>query len=199
MLAYVFLSASTASDSRARSCHKPPYGPGLEKPFLYGWSLPAALVFIAALARHQRKTYYFRRKSKGVLASRFMLQSLPVAAAVLALAMALNAVIPTSFFHSRHFEGLVDDLSGQISSMQWNQVDFRFFPFSRAGYYLCDRLGGRPTVGRAAPGCHGTDDTFYAARVSQPDYEGQRWLQDLTDLLSFRQSALASEQDDTYV
>jgi transglutaminase-like putative cysteine protease len=174
---------------------------GLEKPFLYGWSLPAALVFIAALARHQRKTYYFRRKSKGVLASRFMLQSLPVAAAVLALAMALNAVIPTSFFHSRQFEGLVDDLSGQISSMQWNQVDFPDFSIQQAGYYpLVDRLGG-PAYLSDAPHLFvsGTDDTFLLRGSVSQIYDGQRWLQDPDrTYYRFDSPLWQSEQDDTY-
>lgn len=174
---------------------------GLEKPFLYGWSLPAALVFIASLARRQRKTYYFRQKRKGILAARFMLQSLPVAAAVLALAMALYAFIPTSFFHSRQFEGLVDDLSGQISSMQWNQVDIPDFSIQQAGYYpLVDRLGG-PAYLSDAPHLYvsGTDETFLLRGSVSQIYDGQRWMQDPDrSYYRFDSPLWQSEQEDIY-
>lgn len=173
---------------------------GLDRLFLYGWSIPAALVFIAALARHQRKTYAIRPQSKGVLSARLMLQALPPAAAVLILALAFS-LIPPAAFHSRQFEGWVDDLSGQIISKQWNQVDFPVFSIAQAGYYpQSDQLGG-PVLLSDAPLLYlsSSEEAFLLRGSVSQIYDGRRWLQDPDrTYYRFDSPIWQKEQEETY-
>jgi transglutaminase-like putative cysteine protease len=152
----------------------------LDKGYVLAWAVPAAVALCAALARQQKKTYRMYRPTRQTLAARLMLQSVPFAALALSLALLLATLIPTSFFHSRAFEGFMDDLSGRISAIPNQQRELPSFSLQQAGYYpLVDRLGGPASLSDSPMLRVGgsAEAMLLRGSVSQI-YDGRNWIQD---------------------
>ncbi|NLM77464.1 MAG: transglutaminase domain-containing protein [Ruminococcaceae bacterium] len=147
---------------------------------LYGWTLPAGLVVLLTLARHQKKTWPRLRQQKQVLSARIMLQALPASLLVIIVALLFNYLVPTSLFHTRHLEGWFDDLTGRLQ-LPGQQLAIPEFSLSHAGYYpLTNRLGG-PVSLSADPVLQvsGQTEAFLLKGSVSQIYDGQRWIQDL--------------------
>ena len=155
-------------------------GTGLDRTFILGWALPAAVALVAALARRQKKTYRMLRPTRQMLSARLMLQSVPFAAFTLILALLLTHWIPTSFFHSRAFEGFMDDLAGRISAIPNQQRELPSFSLQQAGYYpLVDRLGGPASLSDLPMLRVGGSEEAMLLRGSVSQiYDGRNWIQD---------------------
>jgi pimeloyl-ACP methyl ester carboxylesterase len=174
-------------------------GTGLDRTFILGWALPAAVALVAALARRQKKTYRMLRPTRQMLSARLMLQSVPFAAFTLILALLLTHWVP-HLFHSRAFEGFMDDLAGRISAIPNQQRELPSFLAPASGYYpLVDRLGGGQLSDLPMLRVGGSEEAMLLRGSVSQIYDGRNWIQDRTEATTRYDSPLwRSEQTEFF-
>ena len=147
------------------------------------WAILAGLSVIAASARNQKHAYQGLDWIKYPAQSHFMLESLPLAAVALALALAASSLWPAAVWQNPALALRLDVLRSELGFLDNGFLptsgEIYEFSIGSAGYYpLGDRLGG-PVLLSDAPvmTVSGYTDGMLLRGAISATYTGQRWLQ----------------------
>ena len=147
------------------------------------WAILAGLSVIAASARNQKHAYQGLDWIKYPAQSHFMLESLPLAAVALALALAASSLWPAAVWQNPALALRLDVLRSELGFLDNGFLptsgEIYEFSIGSAGYYpLGDRLGG-PVLLSDTPvmTVSGYTDGMLLRGAISATYTGQRWLQ----------------------
>jgi transglutaminase-like putative cysteine protease len=148
------------------------------------WILLAGCPVIATIARSQKRTFHGLNWLRYPAQANFMLQSLPIAAIALSLALAVSALLPASAWQSQLLISTGDNFKNDLTALvRYNAPgtgNNQVFSIADAGYYpLENRLGGPVSLSdHPVMQVSGYPQPMLLRGSVRTTYDGQRWLLD---------------------
>lgn len=138
------------------------------------------VVLLSLLAARQKSPMRLRRPEKSMRKTRLLTQIIPLSCLIVLLALLISYLAPATLFHSRTFEGWLDDQTTRAGGWFRRQSDYVPFSIKQAGFYpLSERLGG-PVILSDTPVLRvfGTDEPLLLRGSVRQIYDGRQWHSD---------------------